>query len=373
LQSFLRLTRVDPGFDTKDIISFQMAPDRTAHDLSDGPSWARFHYQFMDRLAALPGVQSVGLVLELPLDEGADPFRAATDEGNANREVNPLIRYTHAGGDYFQTMGIELLQGQYFERNDAPVANPGVIISESAARLLWPGQDPLGRRLRPADGDPNLWLTVIGVVEDVKLADFREPSPEPMLYVPMVGPSPQTWSVGTPAYVVKTPRAEEIAPEIRELVRDFAPEAPMYRVFTMASLAERSMAQLRFTMLTLAIASVLALILGAVGLYAVLSYVVSQRTREIGIRMALGAWAGEVRRMVVAQASRIILLGVAIGLAAALLLTRALEKLLFGVRPIDALTFIAMSSVMLTIALLASYIPAKRASSVDPMRSLRAE
>jgi ABC-type antimicrobial peptide transport system permease subunit len=146
-----------------------------------------------------------------------------------------------------------------------------------------------------------------------------------------------------------------------------------YLLGNSSSLAERSMAQLRFTMLTLAIAPVLALILGAVGLYAVLSYVVSQRTREIGIRMALGAWAGEVRRMVVAQASRITLLGTAIGLAAALLLTRALEKLLFGVRPVDALTFIAMSSVMLTIALLASYIPAKRASSVDPIRSLRAE
>jgi putative ABC transport system permease protein len=214
---------------------------------------------------------------------------------------------------------------------------------------------------------------VQGVVEDVMLANFREQAPEPLVYLPMVGQTARSWIVGTPAYVVRTSRAETIAPDIREVIRQVAPEAPMYRVFTMASLAARSMAALSFTMLTLAIAAGLALILGAVGLYGVLSYVVSQRTREIGIRMALGAQAGTVRRLVVAQGARVAVVGVAIGVIAALALTRVLDNLLFGVEAINVLTFVAMSGVMVGVALLASYGPARRASAADPMTSLRAE
>jgi ABC-type antimicrobial peptide transport system permease subunit len=205
------------------------------------------------------------------------------------------------------------------------------------------------------------------------LRDLRQEAMDPMVHLPMVGPTARTWAVGTPAYVVKSARAETIAPEVRELIREVAPSAPMYRVFTMAGLADRSMAQLSFTMLTLAVAAGLALLLGAVGLYGVLSYVVAQRTREIGVRMALGARAGEVRRMVMAQGGRVTLIGVGIGVVVALLLTRVLEGLLFGVRPIEVTTFAAMAVVMLGVALLASYIPAKRASSVDPMRSLRVD
>jgi ABC-type antimicrobial peptide transport system permease subunit len=229
----------------------------------------------------------------------------------------------------------------------------------------------MGRRIRPEGADSTYWASVIGIVEDIFLEDFRQQAPDPLIYIPMVGPRPQSWAVGTPAYVVKSPRADVIATEIRDLIREIAPDAPMYRIFTMEGLAARSMAQLSFTMLTLGIASALALVLGAVGLYGVLSYVVSQRTREIGIRMALGAQARELRRMVVAQGSRVALIGVVIGVVAALLLTRVLEKLLFGVRAIDAPTFLAMSGLMIGIALLASYIPARRASAVDPMRSLR--
>ena len=147
----------------------------------------------------------------------------------------------------------------------------------------------------------------------------------------------------------------------------------MYRVFTMEELAARSMASLSFTMWMVAVAAAIALILGAAGLYGVLSYVVSQRTREIGIRMALGAEARELRRMVVAQGGRVALVGIVVGVMAALVLTRVLENLLFGVQAIDLVTFIAMTSVMLAVALLASYIPARRASSVDPLRSLRAQ
>jgi predicted permease len=372
VQSFLALSRVDPGFETNDIFTFQMAPDDEEHGLVDGPTWAQFHYTFMDRLTAMPGVERVGVVSTLPLDEGAGRMRFATARMIGDEEAQPLLGYAFVGGDYFRTMGIALLGGAYFERNANPSAEVKAIISRSAADLLWPGEDPIGQLLRP-QADTSLWLTIAGVVEDVMLRDLRQEAMDPMVYLPMVGPTARTWAVGTPAYVVKSARAETIAPEVRELIREVAPSAPMYRVFTMAGLADRSMAQLSFTMLTLAVAAGLALLLGAVGLYGVLSYVVAQRTREIGVRMALGARAGEVRRMVMAQGGRVTLIGVGIGVVVALLLTRVLEGLLFGVRPIEVTTFAAMAVVMLGVALLASYIPAKRASSVDPMRSLRVD
>ena len=372
LKSFLELRRVDPGYDTEDIFTFQTAPDPRGHGLADAATFAQFHYDFMDRLAAMPGVESVGLVNTLPLDEGAGATRFATELSAGDDAQQPLLRFTMVGGDYFQTMGIRLIRGQYFVRRAQPIADPGVIVSEAASEILWPGQDALGKRVGRA-GDAAGFMTVIGVVEDIFLEDFRQQSPDPMIYLPMVGRTATEWGVGTPAYVVKSARAEIIAPEIREVIREIAPDAPMYRVFTMARLAARSSARLSFTMLTLAVAAGLALILGAVGLYGVLSYVVSRRTREIGIRMALGAQTHQLRRMVVAQGSRVTLIGVAIGIIAALAATRVLNTLLFGVGAMDVTTFTLMSALMLGVAVLASYIPARRASAVDPMQSLRAE
>jgi putative ABC transport system permease protein len=372
LKSFLELQRVDPGFDTQDIFTFQTAPDPRGHGLVDASTFAQFHYDFMDRLAAMPGVESVGLVNTLPLDEGAGLTQFAT-ERTANDEADqPLLRFTMVGGDYFQTMGIDLLSGRYFEHRAQPTGDPGVIVSKAAAEMLWPGEEPLGKLVGRAH-DPKGLMTVIGVVEDIFLQDFRQSSPDPMIYLPMVGRTATDWGVGTPAYVVKTPRAEVIAPDIRELIREIAPDAPMYRIFTMAGLAARSFARLSFTMLTLAVAAGLALVLGAVGLYGVLSYVVSRRTREIGIRMALGAQARELRRMVVAQGSRVTLVGVVVGVVGALAATRVLGTLLFGVGTVDVATFVLMSALMLGVAVLASYIPARRASAVDPMSSLRSD
>jgi ABC-type antimicrobial peptide transport system permease subunit len=218
-------------------------------------------------------------------------------------------------------------------------------------------------------------MNVVGVVGNVVQGvqnGFRD-APQPVIYLPLVGSSPRIWAVTSPAYVVKTKRAEIIAPEVRALVHQVAPEAPMYRVYTMAELARRSMVALSFTMLTLGVASALALILGAVGLYGVLSYVVAERTREIGVRMALGARAEQVRRMVVAQGSRVVGVGVVIGIVAALASARALGSLLFGVKPVDVVTYIAMSAAMVAVGLLASYLPARRASNVDPVESLRGD
>jgi ABC-type antimicrobial peptide transport system permease subunit len=172
---------------------------------------------------------------------------------------------------------------------------------------------------------------------------------------------------------VRTSRAETIAPEVRELVREVAPGAPMYRVFTMADLAADSMVELSFTTLMLAIVSALALVLGAVGLYGILSYVVAQRRREIGVRMALGAQARRVQRMVVAQGARVVVIGVVAGLAVAVASTRVLDRLLFDVESADAITFVAMTAALLVVGLLASWLPARRASSVDPIEALRGE
>jgi predicted permease len=372
LKSFIELRRVDAGYDTADIFTFQTAPDPRAHGLTDAVTLAQFHYDFMERMAAIPGVESVGLANTLPLDEGAGLTRFVTERTAGDETGQPLLRFTMVAGDYFQTMGIDLVAGRHFERRSQPTADPGVIVSEAAASILWPDEQPLGKLVGRA-GDPAGMMTVIGVVEDILLEDFRQETPDPMIYLPMVGRTATDWGVGTPAYVMKTPRAEVIAPEVREVIREIAPDAPMYRVFTMAGLAARSVAQLSFTMLTLAIAAGLALVLGAVGLYGVLSYVVAQRTREIGIRMALGAQATQLRRMVVAQGGRVAIVGVVIGVAGAVLATRVLDTLLFGVRAMDVVTFTAMSALMLGVALLASYIPARRASAVDPMTSLRSD
>jgi putative ABC transport system permease protein len=367
VRSFQALRHVDPGYDTKDVFTFQFAPEQER--LNDGPTWARFHVEFMNRLRNLPGVTLVGLVENVPLNEGTQTGRFVSQE-NRDAESGTLLNYTWSAGDYFQTMGIHVVRGRPFTTDETTSLPGSVVISQSAANLLWPGQDPIGRRLM-RQGD-STWNTVVGVVGDVMQDGFRD-TPQALVYFPLVGPTPDAWRIGTPAYVLKTPRAETIAPEVRALVREVAPEAPMYRIFTMAGLAKDSMVQLSFTMLTLGVISALALILGAVGLYGTLSYIVAERTREIGVRMALGATARQVRRMVVVQGARVVAAGVVIGILAALASTRALGSLLYGVTAVDGWTFLAMSAGMVLIGLLASYLPARRASSVDPIESLRSD
>jgi predicted permease len=370
-QSFRALQGVDPGYETEDLFTFQFAPDNQAHGLTDGPSIARFNFDFMERVAALPGVQSVAMVAGLPLDEGAQATPVLAGRTVAEEDAQ-LVRFTFADPAYFATMGIEFLSGEPYARSTEPSELVEVVVSRSAAATLWPGEDPIGQVVRPMVADTTVipWMTVRGVVEDVVLYDFRD-EPLPLIYVPVVGRTAQSYAVNTPAIVVKTPRADEIGPEIRALVRQVAPEAPMYRVFTMEGLAARSMAALTFTTLTIALAAGLALVLGAVGLYGTLSYVVSRRTREIGIRMAVGAQAAQVRRMIVAEGSRVALIGVVIGLLAAVLLARVLESLLFEIEPVDPLTLATTGALMLLVALAASYLPARRASVLDPIQCLQ--
>jgi predicted permease len=370
LRSFWTLSHVDAGYDTEDIFTFQVAPQRD--ELRDGPTYAEFHLGFLERVAALPGVEAAGFANTIPLDEGAGTTRMHTEATLLSGEQAPPTNFTWVGGEYFRAMGIAVERGRALDRSDHTVGPVNLMVSSAAAERFWPGEDALGQRLRLST-DTTQWGTVVGVVEDVFLNDFRQGAPDPMIYLPLVGPQPRTWVVGSPAYVVRSSRADVIEPEVRALMEEHVPESPMYRVFTMEALADRSMAQLSFTMMMLAIASGLALVLGSVGLYGVLSYVVSNRAPEIAVRMALGAEAHAVQAMVVLQGARITGVGVAIGLLAALALTRVLDSLLFGVGSLDLPTFAAMAAVMLAVALLASYLPARRASLVDPMRSLRVE
>src|SRR5688572_6402654 len=370
VRSFQKLRNVDPGYDTADIYSFQFAPEQER--LTDGPAWGQLHLEFMDRLRGLPGVTSVGVVNNLPLDEGTGGGRWFTDAMTDESGGTPLDQ-NFTGGDYFKTMGIDLLRGRTFLTTEAVTPNSNIILSRSAAEKMWPGQDPVGQRLRRRLGDQGVVsFTVVGVVEDVKQDDWREEG-EAVVYFPLTGPTAAMWGMGSPAYVVKSPRAASLGPEVRELVRQVAPEAPVYREATMEFLAERSMTQLSFTMLTLGVVSALALILGAVGLYGVLAYIVAERTREIGVRMALGATPGGVRRMVVTQGAKVVLVGVVIGVGVAVLSTRALGTLLYNVDAVDPLMFVAMSGMLIAVGMLASYLPARKASRVDPIESLRGD
>ena len=321
-------------------------------------------------LRALPGVTSAGLVENVPLNEGTRTERFRAEGTDPAPDAAPLLNVNFTAGDYFRTMGIAVLAGRTLDSADQVTSHGNVVVSESAAKTLWPGHDPVGRRLQ--DPDTKDWHTVVGVVEDVHQDNFRE-APEAVVYFPLSGPKPDSWRITSPAYVLKTPRAEVITADVRALVREVAPEAPMYRVFTMERLAADSMLDLSFTTLVLGIVSTLALFLGAVGLYGVLSYVVAGRTREIGVRMALGASAREVRRMVVTQGARVVGAGIGLGVPAALAATRTLGSLLYGVAAVDPPIYAAMSALMLAIGLTASYMPARRASRVDPCESLRSD
>ncbi len=362
MRSFWQLSHVDAGYNTKDIFTFQIAAG--GDNPNDRASLSRFQYAFMDRLAALPGVESVGFITTLPLDEGAGSINITTPALEGSGQEAPLVRFAGAGGAYFQTMGIELRRGRFFDRIEEEQNIPNIVISQAAANLLFPGEDPINKQLKPATGAQN-WFTVVGVVEDVLIDDLRRATPEPTVYLPAASPSP--------AYVMRSSRADYLAPEVRAIIREVAPQSPMYRVFTMERLAANAMASLSFTMLMVGLAAALALVLGAVGLYGVLSYRASQRVREIGVRMALGAEAGTVRGMFVWQGARVTLIGVVVGAIGAALLTRYIQTLLFGVGPLNISAFAAMAAVMVAVALIASYLPARRASRIDPVKALRSD
>jgi predicted permease len=366
LRSFVALKNVDPGYVAEHIFTFQLAPEQA--QLNSPQAWSGFHLAFMDRLRALPGVETVGIVENFPLDEGFSTIGFTPEPTAAGgTPTETQLNLTFTAGDYFEAMGIALLQGRIFTDDEQRV-NPGyIVISKSTAERFWPGEDPIGKHLTLNQFD--LHETVIGVVEDIRQGRFdREGGPN--VYFPLVSQKPEIWTMSTPAYVLKTARADSIAPDVRALVREVAPEAPMYRVYTIEELVARSLAQLTFTMIALALAAGLALLLGMVGLYGILSSSVAERTRELGVRIALGAQPKRVRRMVVMQGMRVVAVGLVVGVIVVLFGARALDSLLYGVRSLDAVTLLATALLMLLVGMAACWIPAYRASAVDPARTL---
>lgn len=263
LRSVQALQAVNPGYDVRDVFTFQFAPEQAS--LQTAEDWARFHQRFLPRLAALPGVESAGLIENVPLNESTTQVRVRTESSAALPDSGVLVHANYTAGDYFRTLRIGLVSGRLFDAADHE-GHGNVLVSRRAAELLWPGRDAIGQRLQ-RDGQEQ-WESVVGVVENVLQNSFAEP-PEAVIYLPLLGPDPSTSvSLGSPAYVVRSARAGGIAADVRALIREVAPEAPMYRQFTMEQLAADSMRQLRFTLLTLGIAAAMALVMLAAGLLA---------------------------------------------------------------------------------------------------------
>jgi len=264
------------------------------------------------------------------------------------------------------------VRGRTFRPADHETDFGAAIVSREFAERFWPGEDPIGKRLRTA-GDTTGWETVVGVVEGVRDRALRTP-PVEMVYRPMVGRRGDDGQVvRAMKYVVRAQNPTLLTQAIRREIQQMDPNLPIFEIQKMREIVSDSVVRLSFTMMALGVSAFVALILGAVGLYGVLSYLVTQRTQEIGVRIALGAEASQVRSMVVKQGTRLAVVGIVVGLLGAAGLTRLLQGMLFDVQPMDPLTFGAMAGVMILVGMLASYLPARRASAVDPVYSMRSE
>jgi hypothetical protein len=300
-----------------------------------------------------------------------------------------MVHYKLATSGYFRTMKIAVLRGRDFDSRDAAAGARGVIVNDALADKFWPGEDPIGRRLRvPGDSSagpgaasaaptPRSWYTVVGVVGTERQDGLREP-PRPLIYYPLnattgadAGAAPVDPLVLS--YAVRGPALAERMAALQEAVWSIDRGLPVAALRTMDDIIERSIVEFTFTMLTLAIAAGVALVLGAIGLYGALSYAVTLRTREIGVRLALGAPPAVVMRSIVAHGAAIAGVGLVIGMAAAAGLSRFLEALLFDTAPLDLPTFAVTSAALLAVALIASYLPARRAAAVSPMTAMTIE
>ena len=374
VRSFQRLAAVDPGFDAADVLSFGLA--LPLRDYESAESRLGFHRQVIDRLRALPGVADAASATTIPLG-GELAGSGHTIEGRplADGEVPPVFMWKRVSPGYFDAMGMELVEGRVFDALDGERDAPVVVVSRAVAQAQWPGESALGKGIRlggPPAEEGEQWSRVVGVVGDVHEVVLHE-DPPPMAYYPIPG---VIGGVGVPPvmqYVVRAPNAAALAGAARETVRGLDPTLPIADVETFETLVGRARGERAFVMVLLAIAAALALLLGSIGLYGVVSYMVAQRRREIAIRMAIGAQVIDVRRLVLSEAGAMALLGVALGVASAVVLTRRLQALLFETAPLDPVVFGAVSGLLAAICLLASWVPARRAARIDPMTILRAE
>jgi len=370
VRSFQNLRSLDPGFDARNALTFRISLPASTY--SDGERVSLFHAQLLERLRALPGVQEVGASSNVPLTGCCSgTAHVIEDHPTAPGELPPMFWYSTVSDGYFEAMRIAVLDGRSLGPQDRDSAQRNVVVSQALARRFWPGGSAVGKRIR-LSSDTTGWNTIVGVVGNVRDQQL-EREPGQMVYYPVSAEGRRDAQNRSMTYVIRASRPDAIAPLARKEVWSLDASLPIAATSTLEKVVADSMVRLSFTMLALVVASVVALLLGAIGLYGVISYLVAQRTNEIGIRLALGARPGEVRRMVVLQGVRLSVLGLVIGLVAALGLTRLMQGMLFDTQPNDPATFLAVSLVLGGIALFASYLPARRASRIDPASSLRTD
>jgi predicted permease len=354
---------VNPGFRPEQMLTWQMnLPDRvTTQDQR-----IAFYREFLARMQALPGVVSVGGTSRLPL--GSTGLTSAIDVGQRPRPVAewPEVQFRRSVGEYFQTMGIPFLRGRNFNDGDRPPAPPVCIVNQALAAKFFPGEDPIGKQIRNSQTAPP-W-TIIGLIGDVKHGALDE-VPQPEMYVsilqgPMVSPYMVMRTTGNAAEMIDVVRAEA-----RQIDKDL----PIYRIQTMDAVKSDSVAQRRFVLMLVGLFGVLALTLAAIGVYGVMSLLVSERTQEVGVRLALGAHPSQMLRMLVLQALRLALVGVGAGVVISLVLMPLLRNQLYAIQPRDPVTLVGVPTVLLAVALLAALIPARRAMRVNPVDALRYE
>ncbi|HVG29693.1 MAG TPA: ABC transporter permease [Pyrinomonadaceae bacterium] len=367
-RSFMRLQAVELGFRPQRILTFRLTP--SGANFREDPQYVAFFREVAERVRSLPGVEAVGLINTLPLVKG--PTTAFQVEGRPPLTPDkwPGVNYRSVSPDYFRAVNVPLLSGRMLDERDKAGSPLAVVVNQSLARRDFPGEDPVGKRINTGstyNGQP-VWSQIVGVVGDVRSLELKdEPTPEiynSYMQDPFAGMS----------YVVRAQvEPESLVTAVREAVRQVDKAQPVAEVRELERIVSEAAAQPRFNSLLLAVFAGVALLLAAAGIYGVMSYAVTQRTHEIGVRLALGAQRADVFKLIMGEGARLILAGVGIGLAAALALTRVLAGLLFGVTANDPATFAGVALFLIGVAALACYVPARRATRVDPMIALRYE
>ena len=368
-RTFFRILGTDGGFQADRVLTFQLSLPPSKY--ADESHIVELFRNALERLRAIPGVQSAGIGETVPMGgEGESTVIRMPDHPAASGKETPFANFTIISPGYFSSVGTPLLRGRDFLETDTADSMPVTMINAAMEKKYWPGESALGKQVGPGGARFPL-LTIVGVVPDVKHISLREETVPEMYVVYTQKPWPSMLNMRVALRTKVDPAS--MTGSVREAIRSIDSDLPLAKVTTLTTLVDDSMSQPRFSMLLLGTFAALALVLASIGMYGVISYSVGQRTREIGIRMALGAERRNVFGMILGQGARLAGLGIAIGLLVALGVTHLMASFLFGVKPTDPLTFVGVSLLLLGVALLACYIPARRATRVDPMIALRYE